>query len=148
MRHSRQHTTCRPGNLKSSHCGCWKNRVFFFSPKISFQPIFDPKHPENILETLLNQSMPTQKPTNRLKTWNPPKIKILLELRSVVLGVFKVKKTLKCNPPHHMEPFNTKINRFVARISPNNHFLFLGWNPTTPFLFSQQKKDWRKRKWS
>jgi hypothetical protein len=126
MRQSRQHMTCRLGNLKSSHCGRWKNRVFVFSSKISFQPIFYPKHPENILETLLNQSMPTQKPTNRLKTRNPPKIKILLELRSVVLCVFKVKKHLNVTPPHHMEPFNTKINHFVARISPNNHFLFLG----------------------
>jgi hypothetical protein len=90
--------TCRPGNLKSSHCGRWKNRVFVFSPKISFQPIFDPKHPKNILEILLNQSMPTQKPTNRLKTRNPPKIKILLELRSVVLDVFKVKKHLNVTP--------------------------------------------------
>ena len=57
--------------------------------------------------------MATKKPINRPKTRNPPEIKILLKLRSVVLGVFKVKKkTLKHNPPHHMEPFDTKINCF------------------------------------
>jgi hypothetical protein len=36
--------------------------------------------------------MATKKPINRPKTRNPSEIKILLKLRSVVLGVFKVKK--------------------------------------------------------
>jgi hypothetical protein len=36
--------------------------------------------------------MATKKPTNRLKTRNPPKTKILSELRFVVLGVVEVKK--------------------------------------------------------
>jgi hypothetical protein len=85
-----------------------------FHPKSHFQPFFFYlKHLKNTLETLLNQSMATQKPTNRLKTRNPPKIKILLKLKYVVLGVFKVKKTLKRNPPHHMEPSNIKINCLI-----------------------------------
>jgi hypothetical protein len=85
----------------------------FFHLKSHFQSIFYPKHLENTLETLLKQSMATKKPINRPKTRNPPEIKILLKLRSVVLGVFKVKKkTLKHNHPHHMEPFDTKINYF------------------------------------
>jgi hypothetical protein len=65
---SRQHMMCRPGNPKSGHFGGWKNWVFVFSPKISFSTYFDPKNLENILETLLNQSMTTQKPISRLKT--------------------------------------------------------------------------------
>ena len=74
--HSRQHMMCRPGNQKSGHCDGRKNLVFVFSPKISFSIYFDLKNLENILEILLNQSMATQKPINRLKTWNPPEIKI------------------------------------------------------------------------
>jgi hypothetical protein len=70
----------------------------FFHPKSHFQPIFDQKHLENTLETLLNQSMATKKPTNRLKTRNPPKTKILSELRFVVLGVVEVKKHLNITP--------------------------------------------------
>jgi hypothetical protein len=75
--------------------------------------------------------MATQKPTNRLKTRNPPKIKILLKLKYVVLGVFKVKKTLKRNPPHHMEPSNIKINCLTV----------------TPSLSSQPKMTEKKRKY-
>jgi hypothetical protein len=41
-----------------------------FYPKILFQPIFDQKYLENILETLLNQSMTTKKP----KTAKKPEI--------------------------------------------------------------------------
>jgi hypothetical protein len=34
----------------------------FFTQKSHFQPIFDPKHLENTIEILLNQSMATKKP--------------------------------------------------------------------------------------
>jgi hypothetical protein len=47
-----------------------KTWFFVFYPKILFQPIFDQKYLENILETLLNQSMTTKKP----KTAKKPEI--------------------------------------------------------------------------
>jgi len=50
----------------------------------------------------------------RKKTQNSPETKNLLEFKSIFLGVLKVKKKIKtnCNPLHHTEPFDTKINRF------------------------------------
>lgn len=68
--------------------------MFFFTQKLIFNPFLTKKkkHLENTLETLLNQSMATKKPKNRLKTRNPPKTKILSELRFVLLGVVEVKK--------------------------------------------------------
>jgi hypothetical protein len=112
----------------------------FFHPKSHFQPIFDQKHLENTLETL-NQSMATKKPTNRLKTRNPPKTKILSELRFVVLGVVEVKKTPECNPPHHMKSFDTKINCFGDYNLPQRLlFLFRLESDDSLSLSSQQKK--------
>jgi len=46
--------------------------------------------------------MATKKPTNGLKTRNPPETKI--EYRSIVLSVFKVKKP-KHKPPSSYENF-------------------------------------------
>ena len=39
----------------------------FFTQKSHFQLFFDPKHPENTIEILLNQSMAIKKPKNRPK---------------------------------------------------------------------------------
>jgi hypothetical protein len=64
-----------------------------FYPKISFSTHFDPKHLENTLKTVSNQFMTTKNLKNRQKTRNSLGIKILPELRYVVLSVFKVKKT-------------------------------------------------------
>ena len=101
------------GNPKSSHCGGWKNESFVFHLKSHFQLIFDLKHLENTLNTLLNQFMAVKKPTNRPKTRNPLEIIFFSELRYIVLGVLKVKKkTSKHNPPYHMKHLNIKINRF------------------------------------
>jgi len=48
----------------------------------------------------------------RKKTQYPPETKNLFELKSIFLGVLKVKKKkTNCNPFHHREPFDTKINR-------------------------------------
>jgi hypothetical protein len=92
-----------------------KTGFLSFHPKSHFQLFFlYLKHLENTLETLLNQSMATQKPTNRFKTLNLPETKILLKLKSAILGVFKVKKHLNITSPHHMEPSNIKINCFCG----------------------------------
>jgi hypothetical protein len=70
--------------------------------------------------------MATKKPINRPKTRNPPEIKILLKLRSVVLGVFKVKKkTLKHNPLIIWNLLTQKSTVLVAKIFLNSHFLSL-----------------------
>ena len=90
-----------------------KTSPLFFHLKSHFQLIFDLKHLENTLNTLLNQFMAVKKPTNRPKTRNPLEIIFFSELRYIVLGVLKVKKkTSKHNPPYHMKHFNIKINRF------------------------------------
>ena len=98
----------------------------FFHLKSHFQSIFYPKHLENTLETLLKQSMATKKPINRPKTRNPPEIKILLKLRSVVLGVFKVKKKhLNITPLIIWNLLTQKSTVLVAKIFLNSHFLSL-----------------------
>ena len=120
----------------------------FFTQKSHFQLCFDPKHLENILKTLLNQSMATEKLKNCPKTQNPLGIKILPELKSVVLGVFKVKKKKpKYKPPYHIWNLLTqKSIVLVAWIFPNDHFLCLGWNLATSSLSSQQKRTEKRGK--
>jgi hypothetical protein len=91
-------------NPEFGHYVGLKNKVLCFSEKqgpLFFLPktYFDPKHLENTIETLLNQSMAIKNPKNHLKTRNPPETKILPKLSSIIfLGVFKVKKTPKRNP--------------------------------------------------
>jgi hypothetical protein len=50
--------------------GCW-----IFLLKIYFQSIFAPKHQENTLETLVNQSVISKNTKTHHKTQNQPKIK-------------------------------------------------------------------------
>jgi ABC-type xylose transport system permease subunit len=70
--------------------------------------------------------MATKKPINRPKTRNPPEIKILLKLRSVVLGVFKVKKKhLNITPLIIWNLLTQKSTILVAKIFLNSHFLSL-----------------------
>jgi hypothetical protein len=113
---SKNKMKCCLGNLESGHCGGRKNMVLcFFHSKSHFQPFFFfiyPKHLENTLETLLNQSMAAKKLINHPKTWNPP------ELRYVVLGIFKVNKHLNVTSPYYIESFETKINRFGSQNLP------------------------------
>jgi hypothetical protein len=64
---------------------------------------------------LLNQSIASKnakKKKKHPKTLNQLETKKLSELRYVFIGVFKVKKRLKLNSPHHMEHFDIKINYF------------------------------------
>jgi len=92
-----------------------KHDPLFFSLKIPFSTLFFflyPKHLENTIETLLNQSMAAKKLINRPKTWNPPK------LRYVILGIFKVNKHLNVTSPYYIESFETKINRFGGQNLP------------------------------
>jgi len=107
-------------NPEFSNCGGWKNRVqYSFIQKSHFQPIFDPKHLENTLETLLNHFMATKKPKNSLKTRIPPRTKILFKLIYVVLGVFKVKQT----PPSSYDTFWYKNQLFWwSKSSPTTTF--------------------------
>jgi len=118
-----------------------KQGPLFFSSKISFSTYFllkiPRKHLRNIVKPIhghQNANIPSQ---------NPLETKILSKLRYVVLGVFKVKKP-KHNPPHYMEPFDTKNQ--PTEIFPNDHFLSLGRNSETPSLFSQQKKTEKREK--
>jgi hypothetical protein len=60
--------------LKSSHCGGWKNKVHGFShPKTYSQLVFDLKHIENTLGTLLNQIITFKNP-RKLASNPKPKI--------------------------------------------------------------------------
>jgi len=138
--------TCRLGSLESSHCGAGKTGSFFFHPKSHFQPIFYQKHLENTLETLLNQSMATKKPTNRLKTWNPPKTKIPSELRFVVLGAVEVKKNLNVTPSHHMKSVDTKINRFGDYNLPKRLLSLFRLESGDSLSLFPTEKDWKNRK--
>jgi 5-methylcytosine-specific restriction endonuclease McrA len=53
--------------------------------------------------------MATKKPINRPKTRNKNSSQAQICCFRCFQGK---KKTLKHNPPHHMEPFDTKINYF------------------------------------
>jgi hypothetical protein len=85
--------------------------------------------------------MATKKPTNGLKTRNPPETKI--EYRSIVLSVFKVKKP-KHKPPSSYKNLTQKSTVLVVEIFPNNHFLFLCRNPMTPPLSPSNRKELKK----
>jgi hypothetical protein len=88
---SRRYIAC--SNPKFDRCDSRKNKVrCFITQKSHFHPTFGPKYLENTLETVLNQFIATKKPKNLPKPWNPPGTKILPELRSIILGVCKVKK--------------------------------------------------------
>jgi len=63
-----------------------KIEPFVFHPKSHFQPNFDPKHPRDLIKPIHDHQK------NSPITQNPPKIKIHPELKSIVLGVFEVKK--------------------------------------------------------
>jgi hypothetical protein len=89
-----------------------KTSLLFFHPKSHFQLIFDLKHLENTLKTLLNQFMAVKKPTNRPKTQNPLEIIFFSELRYILLGILKVKKKNLNITSYHMKHFDIKINRF------------------------------------
>ena len=69
--------------IECSHYSGQKNRfLFFFNSKTYFNLFFYPKHLENTLKILFNQSIALKKNTrNHPKTHNQPKAKSLLELR-------------------------------------------------------------------
>ena len=67
-----------------------------------------------------------------------PETKNLLEFKYVFLVIFKVKKIHNLNPPHHMEPFDIKINRFGAT---NGSFLSLSRNLATLSLHLERTKN-------
>ena len=92
--------------LEFDHWCGWKNDVLFLTQKC----IFDPKYLKNTLRTLLNHSIASKnaQKNNNPKTLNQPETKKLYELRYVFIGVFKVKKRLKLNSPHHVEHFDIK----------------------------------------
>ena len=118
-----------------------KTGSFVFHSKSHFQPIFDSKPLENTLKTLLNQNMATKKPINHPKTWNPPETKILLKLKAVVLGVFKVNKHLNVTPSIIWNILIQKSIVLVVKIFLNSHFLSLSWNPVSPSLSFKKEKD-------
>jgi hypothetical protein len=71
-------------------------------------------------------------------------LNIIPELRFVVLGVFKEKKS-KYNPSRHIEPFDTKINRFDGRNLSQRPPFLLRPESGDSFLLST-KKNWKKEK--
>jgi hypothetical protein len=70
-----------------------KTRLLFFLPKkLIFNPFFFyPKHLENTIGTLLNQSMVFKNVTSNPKTRKQLKTKKVFELKYVFIGVFKEK---------------------------------------------------------
>ena len=138
--------TCYLGNPESSHCGAQKIGSFVFYLKFHFQPIFYPKYLENIIEALLNQSMATKKLLQNLKsTRNKNSSWAQIYFFRCFQGK-KKKKTSKYNPLIIRNILTQKSTVLVVRIFPNDHFLSLGWNPTTPSLSSQYKRTEKKRK--
>jgi hypothetical protein len=86
--------------------------MFFFHPKDHFQPLFYTKHIENIIVTLLNQSMTLKyAKTNTSK----PKIKNLLYL---FFRHFQSKKKHIAHPFIIWKQFVIKIDRFYGQ---NHH---------------------------
>jgi hypothetical protein len=81
--------------------------------------------------------MTTKKPINHPKTRNPPEKKILLKLKFVVLGVFKVNKQLIVTPFIIWNLLTQKSTILVVEIFLSNYFLSLRWNLVTPSLSSQ-----------
>jgi hypothetical protein len=98
-----------------------KTRSVVFSPK---NPIFNPfffypKHLENTIKTLLNQSIATEKPKNRPKTRKSTRNKNSSRAEICCFTWFeRKKKYLNVIPPHHIEHFDTKINLFNCRNLP------------------------------
>jgi hypothetical protein len=88
---------------------------FVFLLKISFSTyFFCPKHLENTMEILLNQSMSIKKPINRPKTRN----KNYFRAQIYYFRCFQGKPTSNHNPPHHMKPFDIKIDHFDGQNLP------------------------------
>jgi len=119
---------------KSGRCNGQKIRPNgYLTQKSIFKIFFNPRHPENILETMINLFIAYK----NLKIISKPEINLkknLPELR-YFLGYFKVKKSPNMNSPHQMEPFNRKIECFGALNLHQQYFLSLHLNPTTS-LFS------------
>ena len=129
------------GNPKFSHCGGRKNRVLcFFTQNLIFNSFW----PKNTLETLLNQFMTTKKTTPKPEI--RPKQKVISELIFVVLGVLKVKKAPKHDPPSLYGTFWHKNKQFLWSESfPNNHSLSRPESDDS-LSFLPTIKDWKKRK--
>jgi hypothetical protein len=142
---SRRYIAC--SNPKFDRCDSRKNKVrCFITQKSHFHPTFGPKYLENTLETVLNQFIATKKPKNLPKPWNPPGTKILPELRSIILGVCKVKKkNILHNSYHHMEPFNTKINYFGGHNLPRRPLSLSRLESSNSLSLLPTKKDWKKK---
>jgi hypothetical protein len=64
-----------------------------------------------MVENLLHQYMVTKNVKNCLKTQNTPETKNIPS-SDLILGVYKVEKTLNINSSHHIEPFNIKKQLF------------------------------------
>jgi hypothetical protein len=82
-----------------------------FTLKNPFSTNFDPntrrKHLKNLIKPIHSHQKPNKSPQNLKSTRNK-----IFSQAQIFLGVFKVKKNPKWNPPHHMQPFDTKHNRF------------------------------------
>jgi hypothetical protein len=82
---------------------------------------------------------------NHPKTLNQPETKRFFELRYVFIGVFKV-KIPNLNSPHHMKPFDIKIDCFGGLNLPQQQQLSLS-KPESNDLFSLfHEKKQKKRK--
>jgi len=112
--------------------------VFLLEPR--FQLVFDLKHLENIIGTLLNKSITSKNKINRITTQNQLENNSWARISFFVH--FQRPKTPNLNLSYHMEPFGRKINHFGGWNYWTNNFLFLEWNPTSLSLLIS-KKDWK-----
>jgi hypothetical protein len=117
-----------------------KTRSFVSSPKISFSTHFWPetprKHHIDLVKPIHDHQKANKPPQNPKSTWK----KILLKLKFVVLGVFKVNKHLIVTPFIIWNLLTQKSTILVVEIFLSNYFLSLRWNLVTPSLSSQYKR--------
>ena len=102
----------------------------------SFLTYFDSKHPEDILGTLLKQSILSK----NTKIDRKPKINSKPKIFLSLYFFFQGKKTHNLNSHHHMKPFDIKINCFGGlNLSQQQHFLYKSESGDLIFLLYQKK---------
>jgi len=116
-----------------------KIRFLFFHLKTHFQSVFDQKHLENTLMTLLNQSMISRNAKHPPQNSKSIQNKKSFQVQICFLGTFKVKKNLIWT---HIIIWNYLTQKLIVLVvgivTKDNFALYTGiwW----VFLFSSTKK--------
>jgi hypothetical protein len=95
-----------------------KTGSFVFSSKISFSTHFLLKTPRKHTKDLVKPKHGYQKANKSSQNLKSTRNKNSSQAQSCCFRCFQGKQTLKCNPLHHMEHFDTKINRFGGQNLP------------------------------